>query len=260
LDKDWVYNCSLVDGGTIPYSDISYPNPLLISSLDIACLAYLVFFMFFKRTWSDLTRAAKIRSYLMVAIFVSSVLELFWVKYSYSYRYFTNAMRPVVILIFLSQSRSQMKNIFFYTLRDIGIVLVSIFIYITVFAMIQFFTNKYSMEGFLYFDTPSDTMYQMVILMTTANFPDVMLPAYNESRLKCLPFIIFLLFGLYFLQNILLAIVISAYKARMQAKVESGHLKRELMIGKYFDEYDTEKRGYLTIAEAKLFFALLLDL
>ena len=32
------------------------------------------------------------------------------------------------------------------------------------------------------------------------------------------------------------------------------------MIGKYFDEFDTDQKGYLTLSEAKQFFATLLDL
>lgn len=51
--------------------------------------------------------------------------------------------------------------------------------------------------------------------MTTANFPDIMLPAYNANRYNCITFIVFLIFGLYFLQNILLAIVIDNYKKRL---------------------------------------------
>ena len=45
----------------------------------------------------------------------------------------------------------------------------------------------------------------MLILMTTANFPDVMMPAVNDQFFYSLIFIIYLLFGLYFLFNILLA-------------------------------------------------------
>ena len=108
-----------------------------------------------------------------------------------------------------------MKSIFFYTLRDIIVVLTSIFMYIGFFALVLFFQFKYSMEGFIYFSTPGNAYYEMVILMTTANFPDIMLPAYNVNRLNCISFIIFLIFGLYFLQNILLAIVIDNYKSRL---------------------------------------------
>ena len=35
-----------------------------------------------------------------------------------------------------------------------------------------------SVEGFTYFKDFSSSFYSMTILITTANFPDVMLPAY----------------------------------------------------------------------------------
>lgn len=52
----------------------------------------------------------------------------------------------------------------------------------------------------------------MLICLTTANFPDVMLPAYNSHRYNCLFFIFYLMIGLYCLQNILLAVVFGNYK------------------------------------------------
>lgn len=95
------------------------------------------------------------------------------------------------------------------------VVILSIFMYITFFSLILFFEFKYSLEGFNYFLSPHEAIYNMIILMTTANFPDVMLPGYYERRLNSLFFIIYLVFGLYFLQNILLAVVIDIYKRRL---------------------------------------------
>ena len=83
--------------------------------------------------------------------------------------------------------------------------------------------------------------------MTTANFPDVMLPAYNASRLNSLYYIAYLMLGLYFLQNILLAVVFENYKKRLEFRVETKVESRAKMISKYFDQIDTEGKGYLTL-------------
>ena len=61
------------------------------------------------------------------------------------------------------------------------------------------------MEGFLYFENVSISYYNMLILLTTANFPDVMLPAYNVNFFWAIYFISFLILGLYALLNLLLA-------------------------------------------------------
>jgi len=51
----------------------------------------------------------------------------------------------------------------------------------------------------------------MFVLLTTSNFPDVMLPAYGKNRLDCLFFIFYLVVGLFLLMNLLLAIFYSNY-------------------------------------------------
>jgi len=56
----------------------------------------------------------------------------------------------------------------------------------------------------------------MLVLMTTSNFPDVMLPAYQISRLNALFFIIYLLLGLFLMMNLLLAIFYSNFKLRFE--------------------------------------------
>ncbi|EQC40820.1 hypothetical protein SDRG_01888 [Saprolegnia diclina VS20] len=57
-----------------------------------------------------------------------------------------------------------------------------------------------------------ESSWQMLILLTTANFPDVMLPAYNKSRWQATFFIFFLCFGLFFLLNVILAQIFSNYQ------------------------------------------------
>jgi len=100
----------------------------------------------------------------------------------------------------------------------------------------------------------------MLILLTTANFPDVMLPAYEAARINCLFFIGYLVLGLYFLQNILLAVVFDNYKKRLQEKVEDKTESRVKYISQYFEEFDKESKGYLTLEQAKNFFQCCLSL
>lgn len=84
-------------------------------------------------------------------------------------------------------------------LRDVLVILLIIFGFIALMSLVGFFIYKYSMEGFIYFRTPWDSYYSMMVLMTTANFPDVMLPAYYENRINALFFILYLVIALYFL-------------------------------------------------------------
>jgi Ion transport protein len=115
-----------------------------------------------------------------------------------------------------------MKSVFFYVMRDTMFVILATFVYIGFFGIIAYYNFKISLEGFNYFPSVHESFYQMLILLTTANFPDVMLPAYYESRYNCLFFIGYLLIGLYFMQNILLAIVFDNYKRHLENKVEQN--------------------------------------
>ena len=46
----------------------------------------------------------------------------------------------------------------------------------------------------------------MLVLITTANFPDIMLPSYDRHSLAALFFVVYLVIGLYFLMNLVLAV------------------------------------------------------
>jgi len=61
-----------------------------------------------------------------------------------------------------------------------------------------------------------NTYYEMTVLITTSNFPDVMLPAYNTSTWYTLYFITFIVFGVFFLMNVLLAVIFDNYRRRVE--------------------------------------------
>ena len=73
-------------------------------------------------------------------------------------------------------------------------------------------------------------------------------------------FVGYLIIGLYFLQNILLAIVFDNYKKRITQKVENKTETRVSYIIKYFEMFDLDNDGILSLIEAKKFFAIVLDL
>jgi len=61
----------------------------------------------------------------------------------------------------------------------------------------------------------------MLVLMTTSNYPDVMLPAYMKTRVACIFFISYLVVGLFLMMNLLLAIFYSNFKMRFERKIEN---------------------------------------
>ena len=96
----------------------------------------------------------------------------------------------------------------------------------------------------------------MFILMTTANFPDIMLPAYNRNRIWCIFFIIYVLLQVYLLMSLMLAIFYSNFNKRFEAKLGKNEQNRnEYLTDLYMKAGGT--KGYLTKDETyKLFVSI----
>ena len=104
-----------------------------------------------------------------------------------------------------------------------------------------------------------ETFYELFILLTTANFPDVMLPAYNVGWTQSLIFIIFLTVGLYFFLNIILASVFNVFKGRIEDQAKENHEKRIERILECINRYSDESQEHLDYYQAKEFFAFVFN-
>ena len=69
-------------------------------------------------------------------------------------------------------------------------------------------------------DNLGDSFFEMMVLMTTSNFPDVMLPAYQRNRVYSLFFVIYLLVGMFIILNLMLAIIYSNFKSLFEKQIE----------------------------------------
>ena len=84
------------------------------------------------------------------------------------------------------------------------------------FALVGYYLFRDEFEGITLLSDMNASYYQLLILLTTANFPDVMLPAYETGYFNSMIFVLYLIIGLYFFLNILLANVFSMYKRRLE--------------------------------------------
>ncbi|KAF5950165.1 hypothetical protein HYC85_012158 [Camellia sinensis] len=71
-------------------------------------------------------------------------------------------------------------------------------------------------QGKTVFTSFGTTLYQMFVLFTTSNNPDVWIPAYKASRWDCLFFILYMLLGVYFVTNLILAVVYDSFKSEIR--------------------------------------------
>ena len=87
-----------------------------------------------------------------------------------------------------------------------------------------------------------------------------MLYAYNTSTWYTLYFVIFILFGVFFLMNVLLGVIFDNYKRHQELSSKNRSKRRLKIIARYYKQFDEEDKGYLTVVQAREFFAITLDL
>lgn len=92
--------------------------------------------------------------------------------------------------------------------------------------------------------------------MTTSNYPDVMLPAYAQSRWNFLIWLFYMTFVLMLLMNLLLAIFYSNFKFRVEEAIDKKEEKRNRYLYDHFICYGGEK-GYLNKNETYCMFMLI---
>ncbi|KAL9243813.1 hypothetical protein vseg_017655 [Gypsophila vaccaria] len=89
------------------------------------------------------------------------------------------------------------------------------------------------------------TLYQMFVLFTTSNNPDVWIPAYKASRWYSLFFVLYILLGVYFVTNLILAVVYDSFKSELAKQVSGMDNARRRILEKAFRLMDQSNRGYL---------------
>ena len=92
--------------------------------------------------------------------------------------------------------------------------------------------------------------------MTTSNYPDVMLPAYQASRPMCIFFIIYLFVGLFVIMNLLLAIIFNIFKDNYSGDLAQAEEKRTEYMKMRFDQI-SEGKEYLNKPEMYKYFVVI---
>ena len=160
---------------------------------------------------------------------------------------------------FLSNVRKNALNM----VKDLwasSVVLCSILLYVFIFSSIGNYFFRQNIEGFIYFDSLQDSYYNMLVLLTTANFPDVMLPAYESKYGYCAFFIIYLIIGVYFLLNLMLANVFANFKTRLEQDGQIYIKKQSKVLANYIEQFDPENKGFLSEHQTVDFFTQLFNL
>ncbi|XP_072046369.1 two pore channel protein 2-like [Amphiura filiformis] len=94
--------------------------------------------------------------------------------------------------------------------------------------------SKYR-EGQQFFTDIQTATISLLVLLTTANNPDVTLPAYIYSRWYSLYFISFLIIGLYFFFNMLTAVIYNEFRGYLLRSMQASLNRRRLAFQAAFE-------------------------
>ncbi|XP_066153922.1 two pore channel protein 1-like isoform X1 [Euwallacea fornicatus] len=186
--------------------------PIVHSTLELVCLGVIGIELALKLRWIGWSTILNHkRTMIKCVTLMIMVVEAFVVLVRQSSHFrVTRGLRP----IFLVDTRACGA-----VRRYIRQILQSLPPILDMLVLLLFFVCSYALLGYflfsshhnLYFKTLSDSFISMFVLLTTANFPDVMMPSYNQSRWSAIFFISYISTVLYVLMNLMLAVVYETF-------------------------------------------------
>ncbi|GBM49311.1 Two pore calcium channel protein 1 [Araneus ventricosus] len=240
-----------VDGYLLPY--------WVTMSVEFACILFYLFrllhcasFLPAETFCRDKKNILVLASIILTAIDMSCYIGLVNSGYgNIAYR-FSRPLRPLFIVNFSEskQVRRAFRNIR-KTLPDILNVLILFFLSISLFSlMAQKLFQKRELkypDGKPYFSNYLDIYFQLYVLVTTANNPDIMMPAYDSNRWFAIFFIAYLIICLYIFMNIFLAVVYNNYRKHLKNEVRKLVYMKRKSLAKAFDLLKVKKDGEFII-------------
>ncbi|XP_071834733.1 uncharacterized protein [Apostichopus japonicus] len=101
------------------------------------------------------------------------------------------------------------------------------------------------------FDNVAITFLRLFVLLSTENYPEVMIPAYSQSKVTFIYFGIFLFVGVFFLTAILLAIVVDSYWEFAKKHVKEERSRERAELAKAWNLLDPLGKGSLPITDER---------
>uniref|UniRef100_A0A8C7LPJ0 Two pore segment channel 2 n=1 Tax=Oncorhynchus mykiss TaxID=8022 RepID=A0A8C7LPJ0_ONCMY len=229
----WEPPCGLTEGIEIVC--------LVIFAIDFATKSYLI-------GWEEFRKC----KWLIVYILAVSASVIDWALTLSMYCDQNLRVRRLIRPFFLLQNSSLMKKTLKCikrTLPEIASVILLLALHLCLFTMIGMLlfakgeVHSQNGEWEAYFRDLPTSLSSLLVLLTTANNPDVMIPAYSLNRGYSIFFILFSGFGTYFLMNLLTAIVYNQFRGYLLMSVQASILRRRLGVRAAFEVMSCQGRG-----------------
>ncbi|XP_076579712.1 two pore channel protein 2 [Chaetodon auriga] len=201
---------------------------LIVFSLDLAVKSYLI-------GWEEFRKNKWLIGYTVVI----SVSIIDWVLSVSMVCDEKLRVRRLLRPFFLLQNSSLMKKTLKCikrTLPEITSVILLLALHLCLFTMIGMLLfaktedPKKNKEWRVYFRNLPSSLTSLLVLLTTANNPDVMIPAYSLNRGYSIFFVTFSVIGTYCLMNLLTAIIYNQFRGYLLMSVQTSIIRRRLGI------------------------------
>ncbi|XP_053781364.1 two pore channel protein 2 isoform X2 [Desmodus rotundus] len=199
---------------------------LLVFAADLSVKSYLV-------GWAQFRKSLWLLAYLVVL--VASLLD--WMVSLGLICQEPLRLRRLLRPFFLLQNSSMMKKTLKcirWSLPEMASVVLLLTLHLCVFAMfgMLLFTGDkddgQDRERLTYFRNLPEALTSLLVLLTTANNPDVMVPAYSKNRAYSIFFIVFTLIGSLFLMNLLTAIIYNQFRGYLLKSFQASLFRKRL--------------------------------
>lgn len=206
------------------------------ATLELLALVMVAFELCMKLRWLGFHtfirhKRTMVKTCVLLLQFVEAIVVL--VRQT-SHMRVTRALRPIFLVDcrYCGAVRRNLRQIFQSLPPFIDILLLLLF-FMVIFAILGFCLFSTNTAD-PYFNTLENSLVSLFVLLTTANFPDVMMPAYSKNRWSCVFFIVYLSIELYFVMNLLLAVVFDTFNGVEKMKFKSLLLHKRSAIDHAF--------------------------
>lgn len=202
------------------------------ATLELLALAMVAFELCMKLRWLGFHtfirhKRTMVKTSVLLIQFVEAIVVL--VRQT-SHLRVTRALRPIFLVDcrYCGAVRRNLRQIF-QSLPPFMDILLLLLFFMVIFAILGFCLFSTNAAD-PYFNTLENSIVSLFVLLTTANFPDVMMPAYSRNRWSCVFFIVYLSIELYFIMNLLLAVVFDTFNGVEKVKFKSLLLHKRSAI------------------------------
>ncbi|XP_069116582.1 uncharacterized protein [Argopecten irradians] len=236
---------ALVERPARPGWEIPYWASII---MEIVCLIYFLFRFchaaYFTKPeifWRDTKNILIIVSIILT--FIDIIGYIIWknVAPDQTAIRWSRPLRPLFIINFSDgkQVRRAFRNIR-RTVPEIMNVLILFLLSVLLFGLLalKLFSKRQGMKypyGQLYFKNYLDSIWDLYVLVTTANNPDVMMPAYDENKWFAIFFIGYIIICLYIFMSIVLAAIYNNYRKNLKNEIKAAVYNKRQKLAQAFE-------------------------